>query len=124
MDDEPITILQTVKDMIGPSIDYDVFNHQILVHINSFFEVLTQCGVGPADGFRVDETTTWDGFISEGVTPKLFEMAKDYIQIRTRLVFDPPISSSAIEILNNTYKELEWRMTVEADSNRRLGGFD
>lgn len=122
MDDE-MTILETVKDMIGPSIDYDVFNHTLLVHINAFFEVLTQCGVGPSEGFRVTEVTTWDDFITEGVTPKLFEMAKDYIAIRTRLVFDPPTSSSAIDILTNTYKEMEWRMYVEADSNRRLGGF-
>ena len=117
---DSLTILETVKDMIGPSMDYDVFDNTLLVHINSFFEVLTQCGVGPAEGFHVDENSTWDDFLSEG---KLFHIQKDYIHIRTSLVFDPPTSSSAIQILTDTYKEMEWRMYVEADSMRRLGGF-
>jgi hypothetical protein len=120
---EDMTILETVKDMIGPSIDYDVFDKTLLIHINSFFEVLTQCGIGPEDGFKVDENTTWDDFITTGVTNKLFDMAKDYIQICTRLVFDPPTSSTAVDILTQTYKEMEWRMFVEADSNKRLNGF-
>ncbi len=119
-DNESMTILETVKDMIGPSIDYDVFDDTLLVHINSFFEVLTQCGVGPSEGFHVTKTSKWDDFLTEG---KLFNMAKDYIQIRTRLVFDPPTSSSAVQILTDTYKEMEWRMYVEADSMRRLNGF-
>lgn len=119
-DNDSMTILETVKDMIGPSIDYDVFDDTLLVHINSFFEVLTQCGVGPQNGFHVDKTTTWDDFLTEG---KLFHMAKDYIQIRTRLLFDPPASSSAVQILTDAYKEMEWRMYVEADSERRLNGF-
>lgn len=119
-DNESMTILETVKDMIGPSIDYDVFDDTLLVHINSFFEVLTQCGVGPQEGFHVDKDSKWEDFLTEG---RLFHMAKDYIQIRTRLLFDPPASSSAVQILTDSYKEMEWRMYIQADSERRLNGF-
>lgn len=112
------SILLTVRKLIGPSADYEVFDTDLIVHINAFFEVLTQCGVGPDEGFIVSgEAETWTDFISD---PKLLPMVKDYITIRTRLTFDPPSSSFAMDSLKKTADELEWRMYIKAELNKRL----
>ena len=114
--DEYNNILTSVKKLIGPSVEYDYFDPDLLIHINTFFEVLTQCGVGPQEGFHVDENSTWDEFLTEG---KLLHMAKDYIQLRTRLIFDPPSSSFVIDLLKKNAEELEWRMYIAAEELKR-----
>lgn len=105
------SILLTVKDMIGPSIDYGVFDSQLVMQINSFLNVLTQLGVGPQSGFEItgaDET--WQDLL--GDQEKLLNMCKSYISIRTRLVFDPPTSSFVIDALKKNADELEWRIYI------------
>lgn len=112
------SILLTVKDMIGPSIDYEVFNSQLIMQINSFLNVLTQLGIGPQEGFEItgpDET--WDDFL--GTHEKLQNMCKSYISIRTRLVFDPPTSSFVIDSLKKNVDELEWRITIMEEEIKR-----
>ena len=115
--EETTSILETVRKMIGPSGDYDYFDTDLIVHINSMFEVLTQCGVGPEEGFHItgpDEQ--WDDFETEGV---LLHMAKTYIQTRVRLIFDPPTSSATAEALKKVADELEWRMYIQSQELRR-----
>ena len=42
------SILKSTKNILGIADDYDVFDLQIMTHINSAFSTLTQLGVGPA----------------------------------------------------------------------------
>lgn len=113
-------VLESVKKWIGPSVEYDYFDSDILMHINSYFAVMTQCGIGPLDGFIVTDTTEWTDFLPEGT---VLEMAKQYVQLRTRLTFDPPTSSFVADSLKKNADEMEWRMYVQTDSERRLDGF-
>ena len=46
-------------------------------------------------------------------------MAKDYIQLRTRLIFDPPSSSFVIDLFKKNADELEWRMYIAAEELKR-----
>lgn len=109
------SILVTTRKLIGPNGNYDVFDEDLLVHINSFFEVLTQCGVGPEEGFRViDENTKWSDFTTNG---EEYAMARQYIVLRTRLAFDPPASSFAMDSLKKIADEMEWRMYIKAQEN-------
>ena len=39
------SILTSVKKMLGLSEEYDVFDVDIIIHINSVFTILTQIGV-------------------------------------------------------------------------------
>ena len=74
-------------------------------------QAAVQIGVG-TEGFRItgpDET--WDQFL-EGRDD--LESAKTYIQLRTRMIFDPPTSSAAIEAIKETIKEYEWRLYEQA----------
>jgi hypothetical protein len=108
------SILTSIKKLLGITEEYDHFDPDIIMHINSVFMVLTQLGVGPSEGFRIeDELTTWDDFIS---TDDLrFEAVKSYMHMRVKLLFDPPLSNAVIESMNKMINEFEWRLNVAAD---------
>ena len=108
------SILTSIKKLLGVSEDYDHFDADIIMHINTVFTILTQLGVGPSKGFRIeDETTTWDEFVS--ADSLLYESVKSYIFLKVKLLFDPPLSGTVIESYNRQISELEWRLNVTAD---------
>lgn len=58
------SILDSTKKILGIAADYDVFDNDIVMHINSVFSTLNQLGVGPEFGFAIeDDTATWDDFL-------------------------------------------------------------
>ena len=107
------SILTSIKKLLGISEEYTHFDSDLVMHINSVFSILTQLGVGPADGFYItDDSAKWADFIPEG---KDLEMVKSYMHQKVRLLFDPPLSSSVMESMNNMIEEFEWRLQVAAD---------
>lgn len=109
------SILTSIKKMLGIDESYDHFDSDIIMHINSALMVLTQLGVGPEEGFMIeDDTTTWADYIPEITVAKL-NLVKSYIYLKVRLLFDPPLSSSAIESINRQISEFEFRLNVAVD---------
>lgn len=109
------SILTSIKKMLGIEESYDHFDPDIIMHINSALTVLTQLGVGPEEGFMIeDDTSTWQDFIPEITSAKL-ELVKSYIYLKVRLLFDPPLSSSVIDSINRQIAEFEWRLNVAVD---------
>lgn len=109
------SILTSIKKLLGSTKEYTIFDPDIIIHINSVFMTLTQLGVGPPEGFYIeDETSVWSDFTDV----KNFEAVKTYIYIKVKLVFDPPLSSAMIESLERQAKELEWRLNVNAETKR------
>lgn len=107
------SILISVKKVLGIAPEYNEFDPDIIMHINTAFSVLTQLGVGPKSGFSITgEETVWSDYLSDD--PKL-EMVKTYVGVKVRLIFDPPSSSAVIESLNRQISELEWRINVAVD---------
>lgn len=107
-------ILTSVKKMLGIMEEYNHFDPDIIMHINSVFGVLTQLGVGPAGGFRIeDDTAEWVDFLDDNM---LLETVKTYVSMRVRLMFDPPQNSAVIESMNRIISELEWRINVAVDN--------
>lgn len=108
------SILEDVKKLIGPSASYDIFDDELIIHINSVFSILKQMGVGPQDEtFKITgRDETWDDFYEEGMN---LEMVKTYVYLKVRLIFDPPQSSSVTEAYNRQIQEFEWRLNVEVD---------
>ena len=107
------SILTSVKKMLGIPEDYEHFDADIIMHINSVFMILTQLGVGPAEGFTImDEDAIWSDFIQD---KKTIESVKSYMYLKVRLLFDPPLSSAVLDSMNRLISELEWRLNVEAD---------
>ena len=107
------SILTSVKKMLGITEEYTHFDADIIMHINSVFVVLKQMGVGPNEGFFIeDKTSTWDEFIEDAYE---CNAVKTYMYAKVRLIFDPPQSSSHIKCLEDTVKEFEWRLHWEAE---------
>lgn len=107
------SILTSIKKMLGIAEEYEHFDMDLIIHINSALSILTQLGVGPSRGFSIqDKTATWDDFIPEGAN---LETIKSYVYLKVRLLFDPPANSSVIESTNRLLSELEFRINVEVD---------
>lgn len=107
------SILTSIKKLLGVSEDYDQFDSDIIMHINSVFSILTQLGVGPSEGYSIDgKYETWDDFVTND--PRLSAI-KSYMYLKVRMLFDPPASSALIEAMNRQISELEWRLLVTVD---------
>lgn len=108
------SILNSIKKLLGIAEDYDHFDSDIIMHINSVFTTLTQLGVGPEDGFSInDETEKWEDFLPE---ERMIHSVKSYMFMKVKLMFDPPLSSAVIECMKEQIKEMEWRLQVAVDS--------
>lgn len=105
------SILTSIKKLLMIDEDYEQFDADIIMHINTVLLILTQMGIGPAEGFSItSKEETWNDFLGEDLSK--LQMVKTYIGLRVRLIFDPPLSSSVIEVINQTIKELEYRMYI------------
>ncbi len=108
------SILVSIKKLLGITEDYTHFDMDIIMHINSVFSVLTQLGVGPADGFAIqDEKAVWSEFMGDD---QKIELVKSYMYLKVRLLFDPPLSSAVIESINRMISEYEWRLNLAGES--------
>ena len=108
------SIPNSIKKLLGIAEDYDHFDSDIIMHINSVFATLTQLGVGPEDGFSIDdESAKWEDFLPE---ERMLHSVKSYMFMKVKLMFDPPLSSAVIECTKEQIKELEWRLQVAVDS--------
>lgn len=108
------SILISIKKLLGIAEEYEHFDEDIVMHINSVFLILTQLGVGPKEGFTIeDESASWIDFIED---PTQLQAVKSYMYMKVKLLFDPPLSSAVIESTNRLISELEWRLIVAAES--------
>lgn len=112
------SILDYVKKLLGIQKDYTHFDPDVIYGINSAFGVLTQLGVGPEEGFMInDDSAKWIDFVSD--TSRL-SLIKPYVYLKTRLLFDPPSSTALIDSINKTISEYEWRLYVASDGDDAL----
>lgn len=108
------SILTSIKKLLGISEEYEEFDTDIMIHINTAFSILAQLGVGPVIGYSIkDKNDKWSDFI---MPDPLLEMIKTYMYLKVRMMFDPPTGGSHIEAVNRQINELEWRINVMADS--------
>ena len=109
------SILTSIKKLLGIGEEYEHFDQDIIIHINTVFAVLTQLGVGPSEGFYIkDASAIWDDFVPENQN---YELIKTYVYLKVRLIFDPPLNSAVIESINRTISELEWRINHVAETS-------
>lgn len=108
------SILTSIKLMLDYEESDTGFDPQIIMHINTALMSLTQIGVGPTEGFEIeDDTTTWQDFVPN---MKKFSGVKSYIYMKVKLAFDSASMSSAlITAYNEMIKELEWRLAHAAE---------
>ncbi len=109
------SILIGTKKILGLEADYHHFDLDIMTHINSILAVLTQLGIGPTDGFMVeDESATWSNFIGDD---SVLSMVKTYVYLRVSLLFDPPQTPHLITVKKEQYQELEYRISAHREAS-------
>lgn len=109
------SILKSVKKLLGIGDDDDSFDLDVLMHINTVFSNLTQLGIGPPEGFAIeDDSKEWKEFLQDDVKQSA---AKSYVYLRVRMLFDPPASSFAIVAFEKQIEELGWRLNVDRESD-------
>lgn len=107
------SILLSIKKNLGLAPDMDNFDVDLIITINSALNILTQLGVGPNEGFSISSSeNTWDEFISD---EKRLNLVKTYVQLKTKVIFDPPSIGSVSNSYAELIKELEWRINAQAD---------
>lgn len=108
------SILASVKKLLGISHEYTHFDSDIIMHINTVFMVLQQLGVGPKNGFYIeDDTSTWADFLGD---PTHLQMVKTYVGLKVRKIFDPPTSSALMNAIDQSIAEFEWRLYIAAET--------
>lgn len=103
------SILLTVKKMIGGlDEENEHFNTDLITIINSTFMVLCQLGVGPNTPYRIEgPDNEWGEFECFDL-----EAVKEYIFLKTKMIFDPPQNGSAMGAYEQRATELEWRLQI------------
>ena len=110
------SILTSIKKLLGISEEYKQFDPDIILHINTVLINVTQLGVGPVNGFFIeDDKATWDDFINTDDNVQL-NAVKTYVYLKVKLLFDPPLSSAVLESTKQIISELEWRLNVAVES--------
>ena len=109
------SILTSIKKLLGITEEYEHFDTDLIIYINSVFSILAQLGIGPKDGFSIrDKTSKWSDFLNDKDDKRL-EMIKSYVYMKVKLMFDPPTNSSLLESMTRFTNEFEWRANVVVD---------
>lgn len=91
------------------------FDQDLIIHINSVFDIVHQLGVGPDEPFFItDDSETWDDFFAD---VKTINMVKSYMYLKTKLLFDPPTTGVLHEAMERQIQEFEWRLQVAGDDS-------
>lgn len=110
---ESPSILNSTKKALSIPADYVVFDPELITYINGVFGTLQQLGVGPPDGFRIDDNTAiWDEFLEQD---NRLNSVKTFMCMSVRLVFDPPPTSFGIAAVQQQIQELAWRINVQRE---------
>ena len=114
------SILTSIKKLMGLTEEYDAFDQDILILINSVLFELEQIGVKAKDGFTLsDKTAVWSDYSDDD---RLLNALKPYIYMKTKLTFDPPTSSGALDSMNRIIDRFEWRINLYSDTGGTVNG--
>jgi hypothetical protein len=108
------SVLLSVKHMLNIPPADTAYDLDIITHVNSAFTTLNDLGIGPDEGFMIeDSSSTWAEFLGPNVN---YNSVKTYMFLCLRLVFDPPATSFHLTALNEQIREHEYRLSVRRDS--------
>lgn len=107
------SILTTIKKLLGLTEEYTAFDTDIIVHINTVLTNLIQMGVGPVNGFMIEDSSKkWSDFVPNDKLLFVQQLIS-YVYIKVRLLFDPPANTNLVDSLKANASELEFRLYSE-----------
>lgn len=104
------SILTSTKKILGVAANYTAFDLDILTHINSALSSLNQLGVGPVDGFFIDDDSA--DWADLDLPTNQLNMARTYVFLKVRMLFDPPTTSFLVSAMEKQIEEHEWRLNM------------
>lgn len=110
----PDSILDSVKKALGLDATDTSFDLDVTLFTNSVFGTLRQVGVGPNTGFViVDNTTLWSQYVS---SPTFLGMVKAYVELKVKMLFDPPENRFGGPAIDRVLDEYLWRINIQAEA--------
>ena len=106
------SILLSIKKLLGMDpIEFTQYDTDLIIHINTIIEFLNQLGIDIPEGFKInDENALWSDYLNKPEYNDIKDSIKNYIYLRVRLIFDPSTNPTLLNSINDTIKELEWRI--------------
>ena len=102
------SVLSSTKQMLGISPEDTSFDVNVIMSINTALTILMDLGLTEVeDEIVTDDDMTWDDLLG-GRTD--IEYVKTYIYQKVKMIFDPPTSTAAIDAMQRSISELEWRI--------------
>lgn len=118
MDQRTDSIVASIKKMLGLEDEYTPFDMDVITHINAAFMTLTQMGIGPKEGFMVDDyNQTWEQFLTNKV---MLGGVKTWVYLQVKMMFDPPSNSILMDAMKQQADQILWRLNVQAESVERM----
>ena len=102
------SVLSSTKQMLGISPEDTSFDVNVIMSINTALTILMDLGLTEVeDQIVTSDKMTWDELLG-GRTD--IEYVKTYVYQKVKLIFDPPTSTAAIDAMQRSISELEWRI--------------
>ena len=102
------SVLSSTKQMLGISPEDTSFDVNVIMSINTALTILMDLGLTEVeDEIVIDDDMTWDDLLG-GRTD--IEYVKTYVYQKVKMIFDPPTSTAAIDAMQRSISELEWRI--------------
>ena len=102
------SVLLSIKQMLGISPEDTSFDVNVIMNINTALTTLMDLGLTEVeDEIVIDDDMTWDDLLG-GRTD--IEYVKTYVYQKVKMIFDPPTSTAAIDAMQRSINELEWRI--------------
>ena len=99
------SILDSIKIMLGNSVDDTNFDAELIIFINGALSIINKLGVGPT-GYKISNSSnTWDEFLGDRTD---LEEVKTNVYLRVRLAFDPPQNSFLVTSVKEQIAESTW----------------
>jgi hypothetical protein len=109
------SILKSTKKVLQIAPDDESFDLDIMIHINSAFSTLNDLGVGPDDGFTIeDEYVEWNDFLTGDAVQ--LNRIKTFVVLHCRLLFDPPATGFLMNAVQEQLNEVTWRLNVKRET--------
>ena len=100
-------VLDLIKKDLGIDTEDTSFDKDIIAAINTTLATLYEVGAMESMQSLDDYSTTWEELFEDQT---IRELAKTYVYLNVRLIFDPPTNSSVQKSFEERAKELEWRI--------------
>ena len=102
------SVLSSTKQMLGISPEDTSFDVNVIMSINTALTILMDLGLTEVeDQIVTSDKMTWDELLG-GRTD--IEYVKTYVYQKVKMIFDPPTITAAIDAMQRSISELEWRI--------------